>query len=172
MPRTSWTAPKTHFPELWVWPDRVLLAVFDPVFAEEVRFGIDLRQVQGQQRLDALCGFLRTIGQLLDRPVVMARDGDPDTNPADLAYRPEVDRRHDPASPDHKCRLTTVRPEGAVPPFDCGRDSSPGFDRDVASGRGAGGTGRDGRDQCAREVSGHPVRAAPVPSPTRPVRTA
>jgi hypothetical protein len=80
-------------PALWVWPNSVLLAVFDPVCAQEVEFSIDLLQVQGQQRFDLLCEFLRTIGQLLDRPVIMARDDDDsDTDVAYLAYRPEVDR--------------------------------------------------------------------------------
>jgi len=85
-------ADNDAFPILWVWPDSILLAVFEPACAEDVEFGIDLRQVQGQQRLDALWGFLRTIGQLLERPVLMMRDADGDTEEADLVYRPEVDR--------------------------------------------------------------------------------
>jgi hypothetical protein len=80
------------FPTLWVWATRDLLAIFEPFSADEVRFGIDLRQVQGQQRLDALWGFLRTIGQLLDRPVLKERDVDSVTETPDLAYQPEVDR--------------------------------------------------------------------------------
>ena len=80
------------FPSLWVWPAAVLLAVFEPVYADQVRFGIDLRQAKGQQRFDLLCGFLRTVGQLLDRPVFMARDDESGTDGANLVYRPEVDR--------------------------------------------------------------------------------
>jgi hypothetical protein len=80
------------FPILWVWPNSVLLAIFEPCCAEEIEFGIDLRQVQGQHRLEALWGFLRTIGQLLERPVLMMRHGDRDTEEADLVYRPEADQ--------------------------------------------------------------------------------
>lgn len=37
---------------------------------------MDLRELQGQERLDVLCGFLRAIGRRLGKPVVMTPEGD------------------------------------------------------------------------------------------------
>lgn len=62
-------------PELRVWPTSDVLAIFRFLAAEEVDFDIDLRELQGQERLDVLCSFLRAIGQRLGRPVFMDPEG-------------------------------------------------------------------------------------------------
>ncbi|WP_412535356.1 hypothetical protein [Micromonospora zamorensis] len=42
-----------------------------PYSAVEIDFDIDLRELQGQERLDTLCGFLAAIGRRLGKPVLM-----------------------------------------------------------------------------------------------------
>ncbi|MGA6222581.1 hypothetical protein ACPESV_19890 [Streptomyces umbrinus] len=63
-------------PELRVWPTADVLAIFRFHAADEVDFDIDLRELQGQERLDVLCGFLREIGRQLGKPVLMDPEGD------------------------------------------------------------------------------------------------
>jgi hypothetical protein len=63
-------------PELRVWPSDDVLAIFRFHAAEEIDFDVDLRELQGQERLDVLCGFLRAIGRRLGKPVLMDREGD------------------------------------------------------------------------------------------------
>jgi hypothetical protein len=38
-------------------------------------FDVDLRELQGQERLDAFCDFLRAIGRRLGKPVLMDPEG-------------------------------------------------------------------------------------------------
>lgn len=76
--------------DLRVWPDSVVLAIFRPYSADSIDFDVDLRELQGQQRLDILCAFLATIGRRLGKPVLMAPEGD-DEHPV-LGFQPEVDR--------------------------------------------------------------------------------
>ncbi|MGH3861836.1 MAG: hypothetical protein ACRDSQ_19965 [Actinokineospora sp.] len=49
--------------ELWVWPAPEVLAIFRFSSADEIDFDVDLRELQGQDRLDVLCGFLRGVGR-------------------------------------------------------------------------------------------------------------
>jgi LSD1 subclass zinc finger protein len=42
---------------------------------DEVDFDVDLRELQGQERLDVFCGFLREIGRRLGKPVLMDPEG-------------------------------------------------------------------------------------------------
>jgi hypothetical protein len=42
---------------------------------DEVDFDVDVRELQGQERLDVFCGFLREIGRRLDKPVLMEPEG-------------------------------------------------------------------------------------------------
>jgi hypothetical protein len=42
---------------------------------EQIDFDVDLRELQGQERLDVLCGFLRAIGRSLGKQVVMTPEG-------------------------------------------------------------------------------------------------
>lgn len=53
--------------ELRVWPSREVLAIFRPYSVEQIDFDVDLRELQGQERLDVLCGFLRAIGRSLGK---------------------------------------------------------------------------------------------------------
>ncbi|MFF2466301.1 MULTISPECIES: hypothetical protein [Streptomyces] len=63
-------------PELRVWPADEVLAIFRFHAAEEIDFDVDLRELQGRERLDVFCGFLRAIGRRLGKPVLMDPEGD------------------------------------------------------------------------------------------------
>ncbi|MFF0698465.1 hypothetical protein ACFYU4_38250 [Streptomyces tendae] len=63
-------------PELRIWPTADVLAIFRFHAAAEVDFDVDLRELQGQERLDVFCGFLREIGRRLSKPVLMNPEGD------------------------------------------------------------------------------------------------
>ncbi|WP_149828709.1 hypothetical protein [Streptomyces tailanensis] len=62
-------------PQLRVWPTADVLAIFRFYADEEVDFDVDLRELQGQDRLDMFCGFLRSIGRRLGQPVLMDPEG-------------------------------------------------------------------------------------------------
>ncbi|MEU2591846.1 hypothetical protein ABZ649_03260 [Streptomyces albidoflavus] len=59
--------------------------------AEEIDFDVDLRELQGQDRLDVLCGFLTAIGRRLGKPVVMYGEGGAPGHPL-LGFDVERDR--------------------------------------------------------------------------------
>ncbi|MDX2546149.1 hypothetical protein ACOT81_27355 [Streptomyces sp. WI04-05B] len=63
-------------PVLRVWPTADVLAIFRFHADDEVEFDVDLRELQGQERLDVFCGFLREIGRRLEKPVLMDPEGD------------------------------------------------------------------------------------------------
>ncbi|MEH0984605.1 hypothetical protein [Micromonospora sp. CPCC 205556] len=65
-----------ELPILRVWPVPGVLVNFWPYSAVEIDFDIDLRELQGQERLDMLCGFFAAIGRRLGKPVLMAPEGD------------------------------------------------------------------------------------------------
>ncbi|MFC5831412.1 hypothetical protein [Nonomuraea insulae] len=65
-------------PQLSVWPHPDVLAIFRPYAEETVDFDVGLRELQGQERLDVLCGFLRAFGRRLGKPVVMTPEGGPE----------------------------------------------------------------------------------------------
>ncbi|MEU7305703.1 hypothetical protein [Streptomyces sp. NPDC007206] len=77
-------------PDLRVWPTGDVLAIFRFYADDEVDFDVDLRELQGQDRLDVLCGFLREIGHRLGKPVLMDPEGDYG-HPV-LGYDVEADR--------------------------------------------------------------------------------
>ncbi|MFB7512881.1 hypothetical protein [Streptomyces sp. NPDC056144] len=62
--------------DLRVWPTPDVLAIFRFHADDAVDFDVDLRELQGQERLDAFCGFLREIGRRLGKPVPMDPEGD------------------------------------------------------------------------------------------------
>ncbi|GAA1987808.1 hypothetical protein [Kitasatospora viridis] len=62
-------------PSLRVWPDPGVCAIFRFLGEEEIDFDLDLRELQGQQRLDVLCGFLAAIGRRLGRSVPLFPEG-------------------------------------------------------------------------------------------------
>jgi hypothetical protein len=61
--------------DLRVWPIPEVLVIFRPWVADEIDFDVDLRELQGQERLDLLCGFFVAIGRRLGKPVLMASEG-------------------------------------------------------------------------------------------------
>lgn len=52
-----------------------VLAIFRFSSDEEIDFDVDLRELQGQERLDVFCGFLREIEGRLGKPVLMDPEG-------------------------------------------------------------------------------------------------
>lgn len=62
-------------PNLRVWPTADVLAIFRFYDADEIDFDVDLRELQGQERLDVFCDFLREIGRCLGKPVLMDPEG-------------------------------------------------------------------------------------------------
>jgi hypothetical protein len=76
--------------QLNVWPAPGVLAIFRPYTADEIDFDVDLRELQGQQRLDLLCAFFRTIDRQLGKPVLMTPEGS--GNDPVLGYDVDDDR--------------------------------------------------------------------------------
>jgi hypothetical protein len=62
-------------PSLRVCPEDGVLAIFRFLHDEVIDFDVDLWELQGQERLDVLCGFFREIGRRLGRPVLMDSEG-------------------------------------------------------------------------------------------------
>jgi hypothetical protein len=58
-------------PNLRVWPTADVLAIFRFQDDDEIDFDVDLRELQGRERLDVFCDFLRQIGRRLGKPVLM-----------------------------------------------------------------------------------------------------
>ncbi|GHB79040.1 hypothetical protein GCM10010377_81400 [Streptomyces viridiviolaceus] len=52
-----------------------MLAIFRVHADDETDSDAGLRQMQGQERLDVLCGFLREIGRQPGKPVLMDPEG-------------------------------------------------------------------------------------------------
>ncbi|MET8088490.1 hypothetical protein [Micromonospora sp. NPDC005237] len=77
--------------ELRVWPTADVLAIFRFYAVEEIDFDVDLRELQGQERLDVFCGFLRVIGRLLGKPVLMDSEGGNHSHPV-LGFDVETDQ--------------------------------------------------------------------------------
>ncbi|MFZ3499013.1 hypothetical protein ACODT5_38350 [Streptomyces sp. 5.8] len=69
-------AADAECPELRVWPAPDVLAIFRFEDDGVIDFDVDLRELQGQERLDVFCGFLREIGRRLGKPVLMHPEGD------------------------------------------------------------------------------------------------
>ncbi|MFI9161468.1 hypothetical protein [Kitasatospora aureofaciens] len=77
-------------PTLRVWPEPEICAIFRFLSDAEIDFDVDLRELQGQERLDVLCGFLAAIGRRLGRSVPMYFEGD--TREPFLGYDVGADR--------------------------------------------------------------------------------
>ncbi|MER6563674.1 hypothetical protein ABT300_39340 [Streptomyces sp. NPDC001027] len=75
---------------LKVWPVAGVQVNFWPMSAGEIDFDVDLRELQGQEGVDVLCGFLGAIGRRLGRAVLMTREGDRE-KPV-LGFDPGADR--------------------------------------------------------------------------------
>ncbi|MBO4258697.1 hypothetical protein [Streptomyces griseorubiginosus] len=78
-------------PHLEIRPVQDMLAIFRFYAAEEIDFDVDLREIQGQEPLDALCGFLAAIGRRLGKPVLMDAEGGDGSRPV-LGFDVEADR--------------------------------------------------------------------------------
>lgn len=78
-------------PELRVWPTADVLAIFRFYSVEEIDFDVDLRELQGQERLDVFCGFLRAIGRRLGKPVLMGSEGGDHSHPV-VGFDVETDQ--------------------------------------------------------------------------------
>ncbi|MFE3112397.1 hypothetical protein ACFXKJ_29905 [Kitasatospora indigofera] len=76
--------------DLRVWPVPDVLAVFRPIYAGEIDFDVDLRELQGQAGVDTLCEFLCALGRRLGKPVVITAEGD--SGNAVLGFDPVADR--------------------------------------------------------------------------------
>jgi hypothetical protein len=70
---------------LRVWPDPGLEWIVRPWTPDEVDSDVSLHEIQGQERLDAFCRFLRTLGAALRKPVLMFAEGTHDYPPM-MAY--------------------------------------------------------------------------------------
>lgn len=68
--------PDAECPALRVRLADGVSAIFRFLAGEEVDFDVDLRELQGQERLDVFCGFLREVGRRLGKPVLMDPEGD------------------------------------------------------------------------------------------------
>jgi hypothetical protein len=62
---------------LRVWPAPGFLVIFRAYEAGTIDFDVDLRELQGQTGVDALCGVLRAIGRRLGKPVLVTPERDP-----------------------------------------------------------------------------------------------
>lgn len=73
---------------IWPTPD---IAVNTHFFSDdEIEFDFEPGELQGQDPLDVLCAFLRTIGGTLNKPIVLTPENNPDW-PL-LTYTPDDDR--------------------------------------------------------------------------------
>ncbi|WP_431930801.1 hypothetical protein [Nonomuraea jabiensis] len=77
-------------PELRVWPIPEVLMIFRMYQTESIDFDVNLRELQGQERLDVLVDVFRAIGRRLGKSVLMNAEGSPDH--PDLAFDVEADR--------------------------------------------------------------------------------
>lgn len=77
-------------PELRVWPSPEVLMIFRMYQTESIDFDVDLRELQGQERLDVLVDFLCLIGRRLGKPALMSAEGSPGY--PDLGFDVDADR--------------------------------------------------------------------------------
>ncbi|WP_327007600.1 hypothetical protein OHA72_10210 [Dactylosporangium sp. NBC_01737] len=80
-----------ELPLLRVWPDRDLEWIVRPWAAEEILSDVSLYEIQGQDRLDVFCQFLRTLGSALGKKVLVYSEGD-NTYPPMMVYEVTDDR--------------------------------------------------------------------------------
>jgi hypothetical protein len=82
-------APRTHSLLLQVWPMEGVAIHCYFFQRDQIEFDLDPREVVGQRELDAVCGFVREIGQALDKPVLVTWESAP-SEPI-LRYEPGTD---------------------------------------------------------------------------------
>ncbi|MET8756805.1 hypothetical protein [Lentzea sp. NPDC004782] len=76
---------------LAVWPAEGFQVNFLLVEGEDLDFDIDVRELQGQDRVDLLGAFLRAVGQAFGRPVALAFEGLDPRNVPYLHYDSKAD---------------------------------------------------------------------------------
>lgn len=84
--------PEGWLRTLWVWPDPDLEWIVRPYSPDEILSDVSLYEIQGQERLDTFCDFLRTLGTALRKRVLMYSEGAYDDYPPMLAYEVDDDR--------------------------------------------------------------------------------
>ncbi|WP_284436329.1 hypothetical protein [Streptomyces sp. TUS-ST3] len=62
---------------LHVRPAPGVLVIFRPYEVGAIDFDVDLRELQGQTGVDALCHLLRAVGRRLGKPVLLTPESDP-----------------------------------------------------------------------------------------------
>lgn len=65
-----------EYQELHVYPAAGVLMIFRPFSVDQVDFDLDLRELQGQEGIDLLCGFLTVLGHRLGKSVLTCAEGD------------------------------------------------------------------------------------------------
>lgn len=78
-------------PQLSVWLAADVLVIFRFYSSDQVDFDVNLRELQGQARLDLFCGFLAAIGRRLGKPVLMDAEGGDGSHPV-LGFDVQNDR--------------------------------------------------------------------------------
>jgi hypothetical protein len=106
-------------PELRVWPTTGFLAIFRFASPEAIDFDVDLRELQGQQRLNLFFEFLTAIGQKVNKPVLLDAEGGDGSHPvlgyevkrnqvvvfADPVVQPTAPAQNDVEKRDHDNRI-------------------------------------------------------------------
>lgn len=69
--------PLDEPPTLAVRPFEGVQVNVYPYTVDEIAFDVDLRELEGQEGLDRLCGLLRLVGRRLSRDVPLYAEGDP-----------------------------------------------------------------------------------------------
>jgi hypothetical protein len=80
--------PEGWLRNLWVWPEPDMEWIIRPwsQSPDEIASDVSLYEIQGQERLDAFCRFLHTLGAALGKPVLMFAEGSYDNYPPMMAY--------------------------------------------------------------------------------------
>lgn len=73
-----------------VWPAAAMQANVFVHTRARIDFDVDLRELQGQRQLDALCVFVQAVGRAVAKRVELRPEGAPATEAA-LAYDPDGD---------------------------------------------------------------------------------
>jgi hypothetical protein len=82
---------ETGTASLRVWPAPGVLVIFWFMAETDIDFDVDLRELRGQEGVDALCGLLRAIGGKLGKPVLMTAEGGRREHPV-LGFDPALDK--------------------------------------------------------------------------------
>jgi hypothetical protein len=83
--------PDGERPTLRVWPGLELEWIIRPWSTDEIVSDVSLHDIQGQERLDAFCRFLRTLGARLGKRILVYAEGDLQRPPM-MAYEVVDDR--------------------------------------------------------------------------------